>query len=377
MGGDKAVARTLPELTPVGEYFDPAVRILRGNGSATVLTGGKKGVLVADAVGGVAWLDQDARVLSKWAAGTTPVSTLALSPDEQLALVGLESGMVGVFRLPGGEQVASWPAHTERVTAACWLGPREIATGAIDRTVSLWRVESNQPVRLFTIPTVAAVRDLALVAGGGLAVLETGSRAATIIDLPAILKELNAHSIGVSLATPTLPADAVTPFWEKATRPDVNGLRADYFVHPKNAPDELAFRLTRTEPELAFTLGDATPHPAVPSDWFRVCYRGWIKAPKAGQYTLLIDVDDEARVYLDGRQVGDRVYRGRGEIPLTLTDQPQRLRIDYSEEFGQASLRVRWSRPGGFAERPLDTALFHDRAAAAGSMVPDPDEKPK
>ncbi|WP_439625099.1 protein kinase domain-containing protein [Gemmata sp.] len=375
VGGEKAIAYSLPGMMRTGaEYSDPLVGALRGRGSASVVTGGRAGILAVTGVGGLAWLNEKGHPLATWFGGAA--SVLALSPDEPLALVGSHSGAVGIYRLPTGESVATWPAHTERVTAACWLGPREFATASSDKTLTLWRVSPGSPVKLFTIPTRATVSDLARVVGGGLAVLETESRVVTVIDLPELTRELAARMLGVSLTVDdAFPTDPVTPYWAKLAPAATNGLRAEYFCYSSEAPDELTHALTQIEPEPGGAWGQTRPNAEVRGEHFRVCYRGWIKAPRPGRYVLGIEVDDEARVYLDGKPVGDRVAGGRGEIPLALSDRPHRLRIEYAQTTGPAALRVTWSRPEGFAARPLGPAVFPDRTTAENAVVPDPQSK--
>lgn len=372
VGGDKAVALELPGLIPAGaEYADPLVRALRGRGAAGLIAGCRTGVLAADCVGGLAWLDGDGRPRAKWKAGDARVSAVSLSPDERTALVGLESGDVGLFRLPSGDRIAAWKAHAEMVTAACWLSPSEFAVGSADQLITLWRFGAGAPERLFAMPTTSTVCDLATVAGGRLAILESGARAVRVVDLSGIVRELRNHRLGVGLLGEAgAAADPVVPFWSTRAADRATGARVAYFAYNKITPVEMAHILTRDESEIGGDWGAGAPHPAVPPDHFRVVYRGWLKAPVAGKYTLHVEADDEAQVYLDGHPVGKRVLRGRGDVELVLTGRPHRLRIEYVEEIGDARLRVRWSGPGGLIHQPLGSALLLDPFSTETAVNP-------
>ncbi len=344
--GEKAVGYGLPSFAAEVEFTDPVLEQVTGRGAAHLLCGGQSGVLVGDGTGGLAWLNPDGKPTTRWKAATTVATALALSPDESLAAVGLLSGAGAVFRLPSGDNVATWNAHAEQVSALCWIAADTFATGSADRSVSVWRVKGAAVERLFSVPTAHPVRDLAPTADG-LALLEGESRGVQVIDLPAIAREFAASGLGVELPPADFPADPVKPFWETPTPPAAASVRTDYFSYPKDRPDDRTHAGTEVIDQIGGDWSTRAATDRVTPDWFRVCYRGWITAPKAGKYTLHLEADDEAVVFLDGKPVGERVCRGSGSITLNLSDKPHRLRVEYTEEFSNAYLRVRWTGPDG------------------------------
>jgi hypothetical protein len=164
---------------------------------------------------------------------------------------------------------------------------------------------------------------------------------------------------GLSVSpTPSLPPPVTTP-------PEgPNGLRAELFA------DLYLHRCVkvRYDPQIDFNWGVGSPDPLVPADYFSIRWTGWLKAPKPGKYTLLLQVDDGARLWLDGRLVIDCWRWSPGNYStaeVDLTDRPHEIRIEYFELQGDASVRLSWAQKDGFAMQPVpSSALFHDRAAA-------------
>jgi formylglycine-generating enzyme required for sulfatase activity len=149
-----------------------------------------------------------------------------------------------------------------------------------------------------------------------------------------------------------------------------NGLRAELF-----ADMELRHCVkVRYDPEINFDWGLGSPDPLLPADAFSVRWTGWLKAPKPGKYTLRLEADDGARLWLDGRLLIDRWQpydAGAYQVEVDLTDGPHELRVEYVEVFGGATVRLSWARQDGFGMLPVPAwALFHDRAAAAKAVTP-------
>ncbi len=102
-----------------------------------------------------------------------------------------------------------------------------------------------------------------------------------------------------------------------------------------------------------------------------------MRPPAAGAYHFRATGENALRVWLDGRPVVDEWDPGRGGMvnrtfDADLTAGPHALRIELSHGArGPALVTLSWSRPGGFAERPVSAAyLFPDAAAARAAEIP-------
>src|SRR5262249_40443138 len=126
--------------------------------------------------------------------------------------------------------------------------------------------------------------------------------------------------------------------------------------------------------QIDFNWRHLSPDPLVPADFFSVRWTGWLKAPKAGRYTLRLDADDGARLWLDGRLLIDRwQYVGPPsyQVEVDLTGRSQAIRVEYLEVAGFASVHLSWAQQDGFPMQPVPpAALFHDREAAVKAVTP-------
>ncbi len=94
----------------------------------------------------------------------------------------------------------------------------------------------------------------------------------------------------------------------------------------------------RIDPELAFNWGEGAPMQGFPRDHFTVRWTGSFIPPQDGTYTLRVEADDTARLWLGGRE--DRQPRH------LLADTAYELRVDYAEQSGHASVRLLAEGPG-------------------------------
>jgi hypothetical protein len=127
------------------------------------------------------------------------------------------------------------------------------------------------------------------------------------------------------------------------------------------------------EPQIDFATGALTPHADVPRGPFSIQWRGWLNVPEAGRYKLSLEVDDGARLWLDGRLRIDRWVDGKGvgRTTVELKAGLHPLRIDYYEMgTGSSVLRLKWAREGGFGEQLVPPeALCHDPELAKRSRA--------
>ncbi len=124
-----------------------------------------------------------------------------------------------------------------------------------------------------------------------------------------------------------------------------NGLIAEYFS------DESFVNLEgkRLDPNIDWYWTDVGPRPGMSGEHFSVRWTGWIKAPKAGKYKLILVGDEGSRLFLDGKPCIDAWNRGNHVVSGTadLTGAPQPIVVEYFENTGDTRLTLFW-QPLGF-----------------------------
>lgn len=98
------------------------------------------------------------------------------------------------------------------------------------------------------------------------------------------------------------------------------------------------------------------------TDHFCVRWTGRIAIPKAGRYQFITESDDGSRVFIDGKLVVDN---GGCHIPeekdgaVELSAGNHEIRVDYFENNGGASCRLKWAADDLKPEIVPARALFH------------------
>ncbi len=336
--GRSATASEVPGGRQLVAFEDAVERHVSGEAPTAVLFTAPDGLLVGTATGLLNWLDPEGRRLGRWKAGPTEPSVAARRPGGPEVFVGHDSGDAGVFRLPSGESVASWKPHLGRVTAAVWLGPDDLLTAGADRRIHLWRWDGAAATRVWSLRTAAGIRQMLLAPGGRVVVLEDGARGVGLLDAPRFHAELAALVPTEALRlTPAVAAESPLPAVLKpGPAAPAAGLRADYFTrHPGS--DERVYLASGHVPGLPNPAA-APPHRDLPATGFAARYRGFVQAATPGVYTLTISASDKVTVTLDGAAL-----TGEGTVALTLTGQPQRLRIEWEHADGPARLSLAWA----------------------------------
>ncbi len=127
---------------------------------------------------------------------------------------------------------------------------------------------------------------------------------------------------------------------------------------------------TRVDPQVDFNWWDGAPREGMNDDDFGVRWTGYLAAPAAGTYQLGAVAVNGFELYLDDRLVvrGNTIHaRNYQYAPVEL--QPgklYKLRLDYHQYVGEATVRLVWSRPGLVHS---DEALAAARKADAVVMV--------
>lgn len=146
-----------------------------------------------------------------------------------------------------------------------------------------------------------------------------------------------------------------------------NGLNAEIFG------DRILQKslIKRIDPNVDWFWAKARPHRDVPADHFSIRWTGYIKAPQAARYKLILMGDDGFRLYLDDKKVIDEWRGGRNEHAATveLTGEPQKIQIDYFEIDKGAWISF-WWQPLGFPIPSIvpSDALFPDEQSARAKL---------
>ncbi|MFN2289940.1 MAG: PA14 domain-containing protein [Anaerolineae bacterium] len=132
---------------------------------------------------------------------------------------------------------------------------------------------------------------------------------------------------------------AIKFWWEKAgSYPQWKG---EYFANRKLSGSPAAIR---NDADIDFNWGNAAPSAGVPADGFSVRWTRRLQFA-AGAYHFVVDVDDGARLWVDGTSVIDQWHDGIGSYTgdIYLTEGQHNVRLEMYENTGTAKARLRWS----------------------------------
>jgi N-acetylneuraminic acid mutarotase len=108
--------------------------------------------------------------------------------------------------------------------------------------------------------------------------------------------------------------------------------------------------LTRTDTQVNFAWGAASPDPSLGADTFSVRWTGQLVPLTTENYTFYTSTDDGVRLWVDGKLVIDKLVnqaiKQYASAPITLTGgQAVDIRMDYFDNTGQATAKLSWSSP--------------------------------
>jgi RHS repeat-associated protein len=139
-----------------------------------------------------------------------------------------------------------------------------------------------------------------------------------------------------------------------------NGLSASYWNNTGfvGSPVKHDYFTQNTGGKLQFSWGAGSPADVVPADNWTGRFTGRIALVPGNSYTFSEATDDGVRVYIDDRLVISNWPGETSPLPVTVTAQAandgnvrsERIRIDYMEVTGGATLGVKWSVNGGAAD---------------------------
>ncbi len=143
--------------------------------------------------------------------------------------------------------------------------------------------------------------------------------------------------------TPVPPTPTKTPVPPTPTPapPTITDWRGEYYDNPYLTGGP---RLVRNDPEIRFDWGSGSPAAGLPADnWSARWTRSLDLAEGAYRFTL--EVDDGARLWVDGQLVIDQWRDGIGSYTgdIYLTGGTHQLRLEMYEHLGDARARLGWS----------------------------------
>ncbi len=134
----------------------------------------------------------------------------------------------------------------------------------------------------------------------------------------------------------------------------------------------------RIDPNIECYWEEGSPAPNVPVDNFSVRWTGWLRAPKAGRYKLVVHCDDGLIMRLNGVTVIERREKGvfTEEANVELSEIPVPFSLDYFELELPAYCVMFWQPVGAPAYCPVPPeAFFPDHASIDPKAEWKPSEK--
>jgi len=146
------------------------------------------------------------------------------------------------------------------------------------------------------------------------------------------------------------------------------GLRGEYFIGI--VPGQGVPTVVRNE-AVDFDWGTGAPA-GMPADFFSVRWTGTVRAETTGTYRFQTVSDDGVRLWVNGQRVIDNwtlhpPTTDTSAAVSLVAGQRYTIRLEYYENFGGATMRLRWQRPGQAAFEPIPASVLAPPDAAAGS----------
>ncbi|WP_242202160.1 alpha-L-fucosidase [Aestuariivivens insulae] len=140
---------------------------------------------------------------------------------------------------------------------------------------------------------------------------------------------------------------------------------------------EKEVHIERTDKTIDFNWVRNSPMKGIKEDHFAVEWNGFIVAPKTGNYTFEVKADDEAAVYIDGKQIINLNYTGKGtqsEVMGANNSSTSKgaiklksgvaypIKIKYREKDLNASMTLYWSSKALEKQTVPASAFYVDKA---------------
>jgi hypothetical protein len=167
--------------------------------------------------------------------------------------------------------------------------------------------------------------------------------------------------------SPTDPAPVPTPVPGPKPAPRLPGPWQGEYFNNSTLSDTPVLR--RTDAALDFDWGWNAPAPELKRDYFSARWSGAFSF-SAGRYTFTTYSDDGVRLYVDGRRVIDawRPTRGYRSATLNLSQGTHKMRVEYFERTGRATVRVWWTQVGTTSQPVTTPPAAPPRACTGGPL---------
>ncbi len=126
------------------------------------------------------------------------------------------------------------------------------------------------------------------------------------------------------------------------------GLLGEYFADDRFH----RFVFSRPDEKIQFNWGDNSPTAEIEPDHFAVRWTGKLEPKFTEAYRFLLDADNDAWLWLDGKEVKTAKFNRERDAELVplVAGQRYELKLEFKEGAGAASVRLGWSSHRQFAE---------------------------
>jgi hypothetical protein len=159
-----------------------------------------------------------------------------------------------------------------------------------------------------------------------------------------------------------------TPQWHCTDLADWANVM-DYGAHPRGTTREFTSQVAfeQVDPKIDFRWGGGGPGKSLGNDNFAIRWTGQIEPPATGEYTFYVSMNDQARLWVNGKLLidkWDKYYSGEfsGTIRLEAGKRVP-IKLEYWESGHQAWVRLAWAGPG-FDKQIIATENLYPTAEA-------------
>lgn len=312
------------------------------------------------------------------------VNPAVLSSDTQNSSIGYDAqNRVTSVKLPSPDGVAAAARPQKTYTYGSGTTYVDVAglTGHAKTVTydSAWRQLTATSAMGVTASQVWNAKDMVLSSTDG-----TGKMTTSIYDSqdrrtdsygPAVPSCFDANRVPVA-GCAVVPAHASTGYDQ-----GLLGLHAAYYSNPSlsGAPATFSFGLpgvTGGAVNKDFTTLAPISGISAVDNW-SIRMTGLITFPTAGTYTITTNADDGTQLWVGDVQLVNNWVSGAVRVASTLqtvtvaAGETRRIRLQYADISGAASLQLKWTKPGGVNEVVPGTALSPDYGLANGSTTYD------
>ncbi|HXX93320.1 MAG TPA: protein kinase, partial [Planctomycetota bacterium] len=149
------------------------------------------------------------------------------------------------------------------------------------------------------------------------------------------------------------------------------GLIGDYFWDRELTQPALS----RIDSRVDYRWSGVSPWTGGPSESYSARWRGYVRVPKSGSYTLQVTSDDGMRLFVDDTQVlvnwsvhAETIDR----VTLILEEGYHPLRLEYFQGLGDSVITLAWNAPGEAVGPIPSSLLFHPAGDFKPFLAPAP-----